>query len=348
MRLIINSIALGANVHKNFLPTVRIMTALTAVGYISYTLFHLGETEFTLWKSSFELNGDSLFFLLLVCILVFLNWGFEVVKWKLLSSKIELLSWCKTIHSVFYGISLGMITPKRTGEFAGRVWMLKPSNRFSGLLLNTAGSLSQLFITFLMGSIALSILYPLFNNNTDAFSAGMPAWFLVFGTAFAFLIIVSVFALPIIARSAKTGQNSFSRKTASWLRVFSLLSSKDMTGLLLLSFLRYWVFATQFYLLLRVFGLQLPFFTAINLIAIIYLFMTLVPLSAIWELAVRGSVAMLVFGIYLSHIGQPFQQASVLAATTVLWIINLALPAIAGGILGLNSELKKSKPTCNG
>ncbi|MFA6401838.1 MAG: hypothetical protein WCX31_09470 [Salinivirgaceae bacterium] len=52
--------------------------------------------------------------------------------------------------------------------------------------------------------------------------------------------------------------------------------------------------------------------------------MTFIPTFALAELGVRGSVAVLVIGTL-----SPLSSA-IIAASVLLWIINLALPALVG------------------
>ena len=66
--------------------------------------------------------------------------------------------------------------------------------------------------------------------------------------------------------------------------------------------------------------------------------MTMIPTIAITELGIRGSVALFLIGIYF---GNPLDMPDhinlgIVAASTALWIINLALPALTGTIFVFN------------
>ena len=102
--------------------------------------------------------------------------------------------------------------------------------------------------------------------------------------------------------------------------------------MLLLSLLRYLVFSLQFYLLLKAFDLNLPYLKAMMLIGLVYLLVTIIPTIALSELGVRGSVSLFVFAIYLEPLGNWSDQAAlaVASASTILWLINLAFPALLG------------------
>ena len=268
-----------------------------------------------------------------------INWGIEVIKWKILTEKLEKVSTPQLIKSILIGVSLGMITPKRTGEFAGRIMVLSPSNRLKGLLLNTAGSLSQLSVTLIMGSLGLLAILLLLPEKISA----MPL--LIFEKKYIFILIF-VFSSPgipitlfflIHTRYRLTPKNKVLSLINFCLDTFSDIASADMIRLFALSLLRYCIFATQFWLLLLLSGIFVPYFIFFSLVAVVYLFMTIIPLSAIWEPAVRGSVALLIFGLYFGS--DVLFQPAVLAASTGLWVINLAIPALTGSLMVMKKNI---------
>ncbi len=343
MRLLIQAIPLRANVHKNLLPALRILLALTATVYVVYSLSQLDASVFSTWLGKIKPNTITWLQASVVLILMPLNLGFEVFKWKILSSRLERISLSRIIHSVLYGMTLGMITPKRSGEFAGRIMILQPRFRFRGLLLNTAGGLSQLFITLLMGCISVLFLLPAWQPiSSQQLTTGNYGWMITLAAFSASFILLLVLGLPALARRGLPNQNRFLHKVSLQLGVLGKLSPSNIFALFSLSLMRYFVFVVQFYLLLKLFGLAMPFPVLFSLIAVIYLFMALIPLSAIWELGVRGPVALFVFGLYNSLTQDSAYEMPVLAATTALWVVNLAFPAITGGIMGIGKELNSS------
>jgi hypothetical protein len=62
--------------------------------------------------------------------------------------------------------------------------------------------------------------------------------------------------------------------------------------------------------------------------------MTVIPTIALSELGVRGSVSIFIFALYLEPIGNWSQNTSlaVFSASGVLWLINLAFPALLGAL----------------
>jgi hypothetical protein len=116
------------------------------------------------------------------------------------------------------------------------------------------------------------------------------------------------------------------------LAVFSGFQQHEMIYVIGLSFLRYLVFTTQFLLLLKIFSVTVPVFDCIIITSLIFFVMTIVPTVTLTELGVRNSAAIYFFGIYFSHstsLPDPV-MIGILSATTLLWIINLAIPAVIG------------------
>ena len=54
-------------------------------------------------------------------LLMFVQWGMEGVKWRLMFSSTFKMPWGVALRSIFSGLAFSMITPNRVGEFAGRV-----------------------------------------------------------------------------------------------------------------------------------------------------------------------------------------------------------------------------------
>lgn len=344
MRLIITSIPYITNVSKNFLPALRFAIALTALIYILLSFIRLTPSGFQIKELMAAFTPAYLLVLLFVFALMFLNWTIEGFKWALLVSKMEPPRPKMIISSILYGISLGMITPKRTGEFAGKIYFLKPENRLNGLLLNSVAGASQLFITLLVGSFALAWFISHWSGDSFSISTTIFRVDLLLKTGFSFtvLLLITIYLLPFLGRIFKRQSVEGASRPIRLLKGFALLKKKDISLLITLSMLRYLVFVCQFYLLLKVFGHPVEFTMALIFIAVIYLIMTLMPLSALWEMGVRGSVALFVFSFYPNEAGGDLFHFSVIAATTTLWIVNLGMPALAGGLLGLKNEFSKN------
>ena len=112
--------------------------------------------------------------------------------------------------------------------------------------------------------------------------------------------------------------------------------SSLLARVLLLSVLRYAVFTVQFLVLLMVFA-DLTITEALFAIPVAFLVSTLIPTVMLTELGVRGSVAVALISPQLA------QDRGVFLASTALWLVNIAVPALAGSIILLMARIRSSK-----
>ena len=104
-----------------------------------------------------------------------------------------------------------------------------------------------------------------------------------------------------------------------------------MLKILTLSFLRYFLYTFQFVLLIWAFNIPLNYMEAMIPISLTYLLMMVIPFITITEIAVRGSVSILVFEkwLILNNISSEY-GIMVFSASSLLWIFNIAIPAVLG------------------
>ena len=99
----------------------------------------------------------------------------------------------------------------------------------------------------------------------------------------------------------------------------------------LLSSLRYLVFSIQFYLAIRLMELNFTFSQCMLVIPIIYLALAAIPTVALAEIGVRGSVSVFLFGLLYGIKGLDSEATlAVVSASTLIWLINIAVPSLAG------------------
>ena len=90
-------------------------------------------------------------------------------------------------------------------------------------------------------------------------------------------------------------------------------------------------------MLLVVFGSGLSMMDAILAVPVVYLLSTLVPTVMLTELGIRGTAAVAL----LAPLGGA--EISVLLATTVLWSINVVLPALVGSLILLVARIRTER-----
>jgi uncharacterized membrane protein YbhN (UPF0104 family) len=284
-----------------------------------------------LW-SKIQLQQNIKYLLFLNVLLLFFNILIESYKWKFLVSKLEIIRLNQAFTAVLSGMSVSMFLPNRVGDYLGRVFVLQKASHVKGILATIIGSFAQIIVTFVAGFIGLMTVVPfVFPLNTNY------QFLLYLGlTSIAVLFSLLMFAFYFNVRLVKVVVSTFLKKRKKqfmdYAAVFDLYSRSDLIKILSFSILRYLVYTFQFFLMLLIFGFRISYPEALALIAVTYLIITIIPTIAITELGVRGSVTMAVFGMYFENkeIWTAESSFAVLAASSSLWLLNLAFPAILG------------------
>ena len=113
-------------------------------------------------------------------------------------------------------------------------------------------------------------------------------------------------------------------KYKKYKEIFSYYNAQELMMVFLLSIFRYAIFTTQFFILLKLFAVDISYFDAIVLSMVMLFTISVIPTIAISEIGVRGSVALYLFSLVSAN------AIGILSATFLLWVINLLLPAIIG------------------
>jgi hypothetical protein len=93
---------------------------------------------------------------LLSFLLVIVNWGLEALKWQLLLRHSIPVRWFDALKYVLSGVTLGFITPGRTGEFAGRMILLPEGKRLQTIVLSMLGGMAQIIPIVIFGILHIS------------------------------------------------------------------------------------------------------------------------------------------------------------------------------------------------
>jgi len=271
----------------------------------------------------------------MLLLLMVVNWFIETLKWRYLIMKIERISFRNSVIAVLTGVTVSIFTPNRVGEYFGRAFLLREASPLKAILLTIVGSMSQLLVTVLIGSAALLVFLPLYfpfsGSWNPAMYLGLLAGIVTANVAF----MLFYFNVPLLGSLSGWVERKNWERINSYLKVLNEFSRRELLNVLLMSLLRYMVFSFQFFLVLRLFGIPVTAAQAAMAIPVIYLALAAIPTVALSELGVRGSVAIFVFGIIttgtLAGAAMPGGLSlAIVSATTLLWIINLALPALTG------------------
>jgi len=255
------------------------------------------------------------------------NWGIESLKWKKILAQLEPVNFYEAFRAVLAGTGVTMLTPNRTGEFAGRILFVSPENRITAISLTFLGSMAQLLVTLFMGLIGLwAIRLEVFGRLLpENWSFGVQGDLLLFATvllnALLFLLFFQVGRFVNFLRRFRIFN--------SLMRHFDLLqgfSRKQLLRIIILSFFRYLVFILQYILLLQVFVPGIHPAESLVLLLVFYLIMTAIPSIGLTELPLRAAASVQIFGLVTSDV------LGVQVAAFSIWCINLLIPAAIGSM----------------
>ena len=263
-----------------------------------------------------------------VILMMFLNWLVEALKWRYMISKIENISLMTAYRAIFTGITVSTFTPNRIGEYGGRVFCLEQGDRIKAVFITVLCSMSQLLVTILYGSISLFILFDEILIDKTFLSVSLLILLNLF-------LLFSYFNISHIVNFL--GKFKLIKSFKKYLEVLVMYNYKDLIIAFIYSNTRYFIFSLQFIILFHVFGINISFMDAILSVMLIFFFITITPTITIAEIGVRGSVAIFVLGLFSSN------DIAILSSTTLLWLINLIIPAIIGSFFIFSLKFFRSK-----
>ena len=269
-------------------------------------------------KTSFS-STKNVLLMVLAFVLMPVNMAFETRKWQKSILPVERVPFRKAYTAIFTGITAGMMFPNRTGDFIGRIFILENGNRIKATMLTFVGNIAQMLVTVSLGCIAW------------IFFAQENYYVLVLSLIIIVLVYLLYFNIHILRHLQRLIPKKWRPQTEKYMEIFSSYSTKDLAVILLIAIGKYMVYSFQFVLLIWAFDVQLNYFEAMIPIMITYLLMTVIPYITITEIAVRGGVCISVFEAWLGikGISTSFTMM-VFSASTMLWLYNLAIPAIIG------------------
>jgi hypothetical protein len=287
-----------------------------------------------------SLRGEQAWKPLLVILLMLANWSCEALKWRVLVGHIQRISFLTAFKAILSGlsVSLAMNTPNGSGEYIGRILYVKEGNRIRAITLTFVGSISQLIVTMLVGTIGLFLLRDRFYNVTpnDIHLSSSLIDTTAYGSiALTTALIAVYFEISWLTKLLE--RIPFVARYSYFIKKLEDFRWQELLKVLLISMLRYSVFVAQYLLLLQVFNVDIHIITAFWLITIMFLALAIVPTIALAELGVRGKISIFLFGVFSAN-----TLGIVLTASTI-WLINLVVPALAGSLFILGIKFFRSK-----
>ena len=303
--------------HKYFSGTpFRLIIKVSLVAFSYFYLFKQLSAEWdniTALGSQFSgLHYISLFYLSLILTLAFVNWFIEAKKWKLLVSEVKLVSFSESLAHILGGLSLGIFTPLRLGEIPGRAFFFEKEKRSQVALLAGINSIIQSLVTFIVGSVA-------FLAFSNAVFGGKNIQLAVY--LFIILFILFIYFYKKIPFFNKVKQR------------ISLISRHIFYKTVVYSFSRYTVFLFQYYFAYKLLGMDISMLLIFQNTAVILFLLYILPVLSAFDLGVRGAVSVWVFASY------GIDSLPVFMAGSLIWLINIVLPSLLGGIYVLRHRI---------
>jgi len=259
------------------------------------------------------LFSNNIWLLLVLLLFTDANWFLEIFKWKTLASIEKNLSFMDAFEQCLASLTTSIITPNRIGEYGAKALFFKKEKRKKIMLLNLVGNLSQLTATVFFGTIGLIF----FIGNFNVIHPKLDFQNLS--------ILIFVVAVLFLFR-----KNLQLKKIELYLKKIPKVVFIKTLGF---SFLRYLVFSHQFYLLTILFGIDLDYFTTMNLVFCMYLMASIIPSLSVFDWVIKGSIAVWLF----NFVG--INELTIVTITTIMWVLNFVIPALLGCIFVLNFKL---------
>lgn len=283
---------------------VFLIVKLTGFDHYSYLLSAVRDFG---WRELYQ-------FAIVVVLLPF-NIYLEALKWQKLIAKTEVIRFSVALRAVVAGFVTGFITPNRIGEMAGRMVGVSADHKARIPVYSFINSLTQNIAIAIFG-IPAFITFVFWHKISSSADAGN--YLLMVAVMCFMMVFLLFFAFKILPGRFLTARwNLFAG--------FPKPGISDFLYAVFFSAFRFCVFSFQFYVLLKVFGVEISFLQAVVSIPSMYLLVTFTPSYAVAEVLVRTSYAILTVGAFTEN------TAGVFVTGFVLWVINYIIPMLLGG-----------------
>ena len=309
-----------------FFVLIKISLVVVAIYFIYQKLTKNSTLEFSYFIQILSKNG--VFSLHTVVFLLFLssfNWFFEILKWQQLVSSIQKISFTKSIEQCLGSLTVSLLTPNRIGEYGAKALYYTSRLRKRVLFINLISNLLQMLVTVVFGIIGILLLSQSQNLHIN-------------GLKFINILLIGIAScifIILIIRKTNIKIRGFSLQK---IKLFIIEFSKKSLALgAVFSFFRYLIFSFQFYYLLLLFGVEISYLEAMQLITSMYFLASIIPSIFLFDVVIKGSVALYVFSL----IG--INDLIILSIVTCMWILNFVLPSIIGGFYVLHFKFPENK-----
>lgn len=298
------------------------VVVLGVFGYLTYQKIYLGGGWILFTESFLRIDTlENYLYIALAMVLIPVNTIIESKKWMTVTKPIANLSLWDSFKAISLGSSMGIITPSRLGEYAGRLYGIDRKYTVQALASNVYCSISQNIVNLTMGFMALALDATLTQNLSSYLTTPLITIGLLFTLV---LVIVYYFFDVVVDYTSKLNYIN------AWLKSRGLDESPMKISLALLnqnmlwSVVRYMIYFTQYILIAEAFEFNISMGALAGGVSILFLIQTGLVLPPILGLIARGEAALLVWTAY------GVQAGDILSGALTIWIFNLLIPALIG------------------
>ncbi|MEN8193108.1 MAG: lysylphosphatidylglycerol synthase transmembrane domain-containing protein [Bacteroidota bacterium] len=299
----------------------NVVKLLFAIGLIIFLVNYVDPDKIV---STFK--KADFWYLSLAIILLPVNLLFQFAKWKLLCQKYFSIYNNKSIWlSIFYGISGGIFTPMKSGEYFIRSLPLRGVKIVDVVIATAVDKVIPIFFVLIIGGPFFIIFFKDIFNLSN----------------FTILIIIALYLISLILSIFLLFGNSIIsirlrgavRKVSLFNKIFDKvafikrLDKVTLIKVIFISLLFHLTFTIQMTLLLSAYSGEFNFITFFFIANIIIFIQIVIPPIALGELGIREGAA-----VYLIH-SLGYSSAIGFNAAFSLFTINLLIPSIVGLLL---------------
>lgn len=275
-----------------------------------------------MWQAiGWHLRAGEGKWLLALLALVPVNWALESLKWQMLVSKVQAISFFDALCSTLAGLLSGLALPAQVGDVIGRVAALNMADRARAIgAALVSGGIQFYAAVFggLWGVVFLWTKLPLRDTSLILLTV-LLSLVLLGGVVFFMLRGWLIFKIP---------DSAWGMKVRAWLEVIGAYRSRELLSAFGVGVARYLTYLGQFVAGLLLFQFKLSVPEMIACVALILMIKTVMPaLNLLGDLGLRGVSAVFIFG------GFGMLPGEVLAVTLLIWITNILFPALFGLLL---------------
>lgn len=318
----------GATSYKTkqfFLVLIKLSIVVAAFYFIYHKLCSNQNLELSVFIDF--LSKNELFSLktgIFLILLTGFNWFFEILKWQTLVSFISKISFYDALEQSLGSLTASLFTPNRVGEYGAKIMYFPKKMRKKVALMNLISHGLQMTITTVLGLIGFVFFIQKYNPDIDYLKI-----FLFLGI----IVLLIVIIFLVLKKNVFVIRGFSLKKIIIYLKNLPFSVYTKGFGL---SVLRYAVFSFQFYFLLYLFGVEMDYLNAMTVITSMYLLASIIPSIFIFDVVIKGSVAVYLFDI----VG--VNDLTTLSIITIMWLLNFVLPSTIGAVFVMAFKLPET------